>query len=238
VHRCDRRSPLPVSQDHRPNLVLIVLNRDDGTLGRHRNVVKAEGLVCVVNDEIDSKGHAESLLREIRDEHGALEMVRRAEYALGKAIRAGEEDGTVVQRGRPWARENKVADAATLPRSQYDYATHSDLYGDGREGGNGVLAMADKATEPEFEAALAEAKVSPTSSGSKTSVTRSSPPAAAASTSSSPVTCTANSARTSRPSCFHTSRSSHRSGPSGEDATRSLLVECRAWCHHRGVNRS
>jgi hypothetical protein len=93
------------------------------------------------------------LSKEIQQD--ALEMVRRAEYALGKAIRAGQEAKTIAQRGGP---RGQTADTAICPQSPYDFAKHSDLYGDGKAGGNGILAMADNATEPEFEAALAEAK--------------------------------------------------------------------------------
>lgn len=95
------------------------------------------------------------LSRECRDD--ATEMVRRAEYALGKAIRKGQEEGTIHTReggGQRWS-----AGAADQKESVYDFAKHSDLYGDGRAGGNGIYAMADNApTEQDFEDALTEAR--------------------------------------------------------------------------------
>lgn len=100
------------------------------------------------------------LSKEIRDD--ATEMVRRAQYALGKAIRKGQAEGTVRCHGNAGSsggrgRVYEVADDATPKASPYDFATHGELYGDGRAGGNGVYAMAE-ATDDQFEDALAEAK--------------------------------------------------------------------------------
>jgi hypothetical protein len=79
----------------------------------------------------------------------ALEMLRRAEYALGKAIRRGQERGTIGTRGhgRWWDHERDGPQ-----RSPADYATRKDL-----GGATGIYAMAD--VEPDrFEAALADAR--------------------------------------------------------------------------------
>lgn len=85
-------------------------------------------------------------------------MVRRAEYALGKAIRKGQAEGVIACRGGNGSNafQSKTTDDAVL-RSPYDFATHGELYGDGRAGGNGVYAMAE-ATDDQFETALTEAK--------------------------------------------------------------------------------
>jgi hypothetical protein len=74
------------------------------------------------------------LSKEIRDD--ALEMIRRAEYALGKAIRRGQEEGTIRKQG-----EVRTA----------------ELSGQSNEH-NGIYHLADN-VEPEwFEVALSEAK--------------------------------------------------------------------------------
>ena len=93
------------------------------------------------------------LSREIQED--AKEMVRRAEYALGRSIRKGQAEGTVGSK-----RKNAGVAGFTSPvkpASPYDFATHTDLYGDGREGGNGILAMAEASPE-QFDAALGSAK--------------------------------------------------------------------------------
>ena len=93
-----------------------------------------------------------NLSKDIRED--ASEMVRRAEYALGKAIRKGQAEGTVATRGSASA---KTA-VCSLP-SAHDFATNAELFGDQRGGGgNGILALADSATPEEFEAVIAEAK--------------------------------------------------------------------------------
>lgn len=92
----------------------------------------------------------------------AQEMVRRAEYALGKAIRKGQAEDTVRSRGDRGSHFDRWSGELREPQnskaSPYDYADHSTLYGDGKSGGNGILAMADNATEEQFEEALSEAK--------------------------------------------------------------------------------
>lgn len=87
----------------------------------------------------------------------AQEMVRRAEYALGKAIRKAQQAGTINRQGSD--RRSRVYQTSdTAIRSVYDYASHSHLYGDGKAGGNGLLAAADYASPEEFDVALEDAK--------------------------------------------------------------------------------
>ena len=112
-----------------------------------------------------AKGHiaaAETLARElhlskeIRED--AEEMVRRAQYALGRSIRKGQAEGTVGMQGNPSGANQHGAGILRHPQvskaSPYDFAGHSELYGDGREGGNGILAMAEASPE-QFDVGVA-----------------------------------------------------------------------------------
>lgn len=99
------------------------------------------------------------LSREIQQD--AQEMVRRAEYALGKAIRAGQEAGEIRERGQRANAANQHG-ASAVPgdnrnstASPYDFAKPDELHGNGD--GN-IYALADGVTEAEFEAALSDAK--------------------------------------------------------------------------------
>jgi hypothetical protein len=76
----------------------------------------------------------------------------RADYALGKAIRDGQDNGTITKRGI-----HKTADCSLSPK---DIASNAELFGDARDGqGNGIYALADNASPDEFEEELTEAKV-------------------------------------------------------------------------------
>ena len=60
-------------------------------------------------------------------------MVRRAEYALGKAIRKGQAEGTILKKGEnrtPWNRWNGAhrQEANPIP-GPTDYASQSELSG-------------------------------------------------------------------------------------------------------------
>jgi len=91
----------------------------------------------------------------------AQEMVRRAEYALGKAIRKGQAEGTVATRkdslipGGPGALDVDHPDNEIKPRPVTDFAPRGELYGSQRA--TGVLDLAD-AGEADFDAAIDEAK--------------------------------------------------------------------------------
>lgn len=84
---------------------------------------------------------------------------RRWERALGVAIRDGQARGIVRGEregaGRP---KSVIATRDVAISSPYEYAKHGELYGDGREGGNGAYAMADNADDADFEEALTGAK--------------------------------------------------------------------------------
>lgn len=89
-----------------------------------------------------------NLSKEIQDD--AREMVRRAEYALGKSIRKGQSDGSVATRGyNQHASSNGGEPAITkVP----------DLIGKNEWRGDLGIATIAEATEHEFESAIAEAR--------------------------------------------------------------------------------
>lgn len=96
----------------------------------------------------------------------AQEMVRRAEYALGKAIRRGQKEGTVYAQGtnpgpqRDYLRNGQVVHAGgvaqtdTLSIPVTDLANKSELY---NSRGN-ILDLVDGVEPEEFDHALDEAK--------------------------------------------------------------------------------
>lgn len=90
----------------------------------------------------------------------AQEMVRRAEYALARAIRRGQEEGLIRKHGeqaRFYDRHSGVYQDVTNPKSSpTDFATKHELAG--VNGGDGAYAMADHAEPEEFDEVLAEAK--------------------------------------------------------------------------------
>jgi hypothetical protein len=91
----------------------------------------------------------------------AEEMARRADYALGKAIRDGQDNGmiTTVKDNHRHSVDCSVTEKSNKKVSASDLATNAQLYGDGRNGkNNGILALADNASPAEFEEALTEAK--------------------------------------------------------------------------------
>lgn len=79
----------------------------------------------------------------------AVEMVRRAEYALGKAIRKGQGEGTVLRRGQ------QVLHLGEDHARPTDFGSPSEVYGNGKSGG--LIEFADTPRE-HFDAAIAEAK--------------------------------------------------------------------------------
>lgn len=77
-------------------------------------------------------------------------LQRRAENALGIAIRDGQIAGTIQARTQGGDRRSKsTEDFETLP-SPTDFATHTELYGNTRDGsGNGTYALASARESPE-----------------------------------------------------------------------------------------
>lgn len=84
------------------------------------------------------------LSKEIRED--AVEMVRRAEYALAKSIRKGQAEGTVATRGK--TSHGEVLDSPTK------FASESDLY----SAKTTIHDLSDDVSDDEFEEALTEAR--------------------------------------------------------------------------------
>lgn len=110
---------------------------------------------------------AETYARELRlskdIQLDAQEMVRRAEFALGKAIRKGQEDGSIASKAEMASYAGRVSAGQRLGQSQSlerptkpsDFATESELMG---ARGDGLYALADNADADQFETALSEAR--------------------------------------------------------------------------------
>ncbi len=98
------------------------------------------------------------LSKEIQQD--AQEMVRRAEYALGKAIRAGQEQGEIRKQGEVvqaydrWSGDVQRTDNSTKA-SPTDFVSMNELSG---ADSNGIYALVDNVPESQFEEALTEAR--------------------------------------------------------------------------------
>ena len=92
-----------------------------------------------------------NLSREIQDD--AVEMVRRAEYALGKSIRKGQSEGSVAHHG---GARRSTTGTPTL-KSPSEFATKQELSGAGH-GQPGIYALADDVEPEQFDAAIDAAK--------------------------------------------------------------------------------
>lgn len=78
---------------------------------------------------------------------------RRWERCEGLALREGQAVGEIAtQADGP---RNRVTPSASLPKAT-DFATHQELYG--RDGKSGIYALADNATDAEFDDALNTAR--------------------------------------------------------------------------------
>lgn len=86
----------------------------------------------------------------------AQEMVRRAEFTLGKAIRKGQEAGTVARQGQGGGSPDLQRSDKTMSLPTH-FASHAELHGQGGHR-NGIYGLADGVEVVEFDAALAEAK--------------------------------------------------------------------------------
>ncbi len=115
------------------------------------------GEVALVKAQLATAAEATKQLNLSKDiQLDAQEMVRRAEYALGKAIRRGQEEGTMAVRGSFGA--GRSASEADLKRPT-DFASDAELHGNPTKNAPGILALVDAAPEPaDFDAALSQAK--------------------------------------------------------------------------------
>lgn len=80
----------------------------------------------------------------------AQEMVRRSEFALGKAIRAGQEAGEVGNATTGGKVRQRILDQNSLTSPKSLIPNGQELHD--------TYAMSDGVTEEDFEAALAEAR--------------------------------------------------------------------------------
>lgn len=113
--------------------------------------------VAAIKAEIATAAEATKQLglsKEIQSD--AQEMVRRAEYALGKAIRAGQENGTIL---RPHEAQspNGVLRHQVMKNKVTDFAKPSELSGSSADK-PGIYSLVDDVSEPEFEAAMSAAR--------------------------------------------------------------------------------
>ncbi|GAB6858892.1 hypothetical protein JCM13591A_29970 [Microbacterium xylanilyticum] len=105
-------------------------------------------LVTTATDEtqpIETREAAREAVENI--DTGAQILQRRAENALGIALRDGQADGSIRSQGMgnvhaPGVAGSTKGTSATgteVPASPYDFATHAELYGNTRNGsGNGI----------------------------------------------------------------------------------------------------
>lgn len=124
--------------------------------------------IAAAKAEIATAAEATKQLNLSKDiQLDAQEMVRRAEYALGKAIRRGQEEGTVRTTGQTVTRyggregqprgafDPAVQHTDNTIASPTDFATMNELSG---YHANGIYALADDVDPVEFDEALDEAK--------------------------------------------------------------------------------
>jgi hypothetical protein len=112
--------------------------------------------VAAIKAEIATAAEATKQLglsREIQQD--AQEMVRRAEYALGKAIRAGQERGEVATRGASAFQGNQHVPSAEV-QSQRFTSSPAEFIANTDESA-AAYAFADAPVE-QFEAALSDAR--------------------------------------------------------------------------------
>lgn len=87
----------------------------------------------------------------------AQEMVRRAEFKLGKAIRKGQAEGRIAKQG------NNIHDLDLVDNKVYDFVTPSEWHGNRGAGATGISELAqidDLAIDDALEKAKAEGNLS------------------------------------------------------------------------------
>ena len=134
---------------------------------RLAEALEATGPQAVANLKAEIATAAEAtkqlgLSKEIRDD--ATEMVRRAEYALGKAIRKGQAEGAVRKTGDRTYRYDQTG----LPRGGVDRSNRVEIssvpsaspddFVSGDQERADIYAMSGDVAEGDFEEALGEAR--------------------------------------------------------------------------------
>lgn len=118
--------------------------------------------VALVKAQIATAAEATKQLNLSKDiQLDAQEMVRRAEYALGKAIRRGQAEGTIRSNGQKsvthdrWNGANRMTESSILI-GPGDFATKAEL--SGKLGSDGIYAMTDGVEPEDFDQAVTSAK--------------------------------------------------------------------------------
>lgn len=123
------------------------------------------GEVAMVKAQLATAAEATKQLNLSKEiQLDAQEMVRRAEYALGKAIRRGQAEGVIATKSEMASYAGRVSAGRRLgqcqpldrPTKPSDFATESELMG---ARGDGIYALADNADPEQFDAALDEARI-------------------------------------------------------------------------------
>lgn len=148
--------PLPDVQDHSPAMREVAVSSYlEHAKEWLSTAVEMTGpdVIAGARAEIATAAEATKQLglsREIQLD--AEEMVRRAEYALGKAVRKGQAEGEVGSRADAgWTARNLQSQGQTLKTSTEEIFTSSQQRTE-------IYALSDNATPDQFEAALGEAR--------------------------------------------------------------------------------
>lgn len=115
-----------------------------------RKVADFKAFVATVSEASKQKKLSEGIQLD------ALEMVRRAERALGVAIRKGQEAGEIATGGQAGGLASTNADQRRADRTLLP--TSSDFTSGSHERSD-IYAMADSATDEEYEEVIEEAKL-------------------------------------------------------------------------------
>jgi len=140
----------PLSQASREAALMAYLTTARDQLAHALEVSGAESVAAVkaeIATAADATRHL-GLSKEIQAD--AMEMVRRAEYTLGKAVRKEQGAGTVTTRADGPAVRDLRADRTKL--------SARDIFGGHTHEQNFAMLAADEATDEQFETALNEAR--------------------------------------------------------------------------------
>lgn len=114
--------------------------------------------VAAIKAEVSTVAEATKQLglsKEIQED--AKEMIRRAEYALGKAIRKGQEEGAVATRATATKELRARQRGDITPSLPSATDIEADFYANASKG-SAISQLSDDATDDEFEEALTEAR--------------------------------------------------------------------------------
>lgn len=140
--------------EHARDQLTLAISLSDSGIAALTELVPVKAEVATAADAARHLG----LSREIQAD--AVEMVRRSEYALGKAIRAGQERGEIwhTRLGKPRPGNDPGGDSTwvrPIP-SPSAFASPVDIHPGAT--GTPVYDLVDGVTDAQFEAALSEAR--------------------------------------------------------------------------------